>query len=296
MYILGISGGPDSMLLLDEYAHKSEPIFVICINYNQRADSYKDVEIVRSYCTKNNINFEIYNFDKNDYKTGNFEEWAREKRMDIFINKYHELKASKILLAHHKDDFIETVFMQKEAKRTPSFWGIKEFNIYKGCIIERPFVNKYFKDEILIKCKERNIDYALDYTNSLPIYTRNKFRIQLSKLSNEQKQKILDEIYEQNKKLALQEIKHSSVYKQWEENKFRVSFFCTLNYEYQKQLIRKFVFANCNEKINLSSGKIDNLVNFVKANNTKKPQFLLNNKYYLQKENGILMFKTKLNI
>lgn len=73
MYILGISGGPDSMLLLHEYAYKKEPIFVVCINYNQRMDSHKDVEIVENYCKQNFIDYQIYNFDQKDYKTGNFE-------------------------------------------------------------------------------------------------------------------------------------------------------------------------------------------------------------------------------
>ncbi|ADN69426.1 cell cycle protein [Mycoplasmopsis fermentans JER] len=296
MYILGISGGPDSMLLLHEYAYKKEPIFVVCINYNQRMDSHKDVEIVENYCKQNFIDYQIYNFDQKDYKTGNFEEWARDKRMEIFIQNYHEKNASKILLAHHKDDFLESFFMQKVAKRKPSFWGIKKTNIYKGCLIERPFIDKYFKDEILEKCKKLKLDYAIDYTNELPIYTRNKFRLKLKKLTNEEKQKIIDEVNEKNKELEWLEKEFNKAFASWKKIEFKVNYYKDLDYEIQEQLIRKFIFAHCEDKINLTSGKIKNLVNYVIADNTNNPIFILNSQYYLQKSQGKLLLKSKITI
>jgi tRNA(Ile)-lysidine synthase len=52
-YIAAISGGPDSMALLDIY---KKNIKCVChVNYNFRKDSSKDTNIVKKYCLKNRI-------------------------------------------------------------------------------------------------------------------------------------------------------------------------------------------------------------------------------------------------
>ena len=51
------------------------------------------------------------------------------------------------MMAHHKDDFIETALMQQRSERSPNFFGIKKKNIIDDMNIYRPYVD-YFESLI----------------------------------------------------------------------------------------------------------------------------------------------------
>ena len=64
-YIAAVSGGPDSMALLDIY---KKNIKCVChVNYNFRKDSSKDACIVRKYCHKNQIKLFIKTIKPSTY-------------------------------------------------------------------------------------------------------------------------------------------------------------------------------------------------------------------------------------
>lgn len=64
-YVIGVSGGPDSMCLLDKY--KSKIVAVCHVNYHMRKSADRDELIVKNYCQKNNLNY----FSKNCFFTDN---------------------------------------------------------------------------------------------------------------------------------------------------------------------------------------------------------------------------------
>ena len=51
-YILGISGGPDSMFLLDKMRCLNFDFVVAHINYHKREESNQDEKLVKEYCQK----------------------------------------------------------------------------------------------------------------------------------------------------------------------------------------------------------------------------------------------------
>jgi len=51
-YILGVSGGPDSMFSLDKMRCLKFNFFVAHVNYHKRSGSNQDEELVRNYCQK----------------------------------------------------------------------------------------------------------------------------------------------------------------------------------------------------------------------------------------------------
>jgi len=69
MYLLAVSGGPDSMFLLNEYHRRH--IVVAHVNYNSRKTSKRDEQIVRDYCEYHNIKLEVLNVKEKP--KGNFE-------------------------------------------------------------------------------------------------------------------------------------------------------------------------------------------------------------------------------
>lgn len=286
MILLGVSGGPDSMYLLDLLYSKRNDIVVATVNYNVRENSSYDVEVVRKYCQEKEIIFEHLEIDKNACFKGNFEQWARNIRFDFFKKLYEKYNCEALYLAHQKDDFIENYFMQKESNRKPDFFGIRAQNEIFGMNVLRPLVNKVFKSEILDYLHKNKIDYAYDYTNDLTIYTRNKIRDRLKNLSNREKSKILDEINKLNQKLQMTENEVLSEYDEWKNTNFSQDTFAKL--KNKDRLVYKLIYEKFSN-ISLSKGKINSVAEFILSKN-RTSNYLLKNDVFMQKKHGKLVF------
>ncbi|WP_322910827.1 tRNA lysidine(34) synthetase TilS [Mycoplasmopsis felis] len=279
-YLIAVSGGPDSMFLLDKYKNKN--IIVAYVNYNQRKDSHIDTNIVKEYCKKNNIPLEIMELKKEDYTFKNFQNWAREQRYLFFKKIYYENHCDYLLIAHHLDDFIETAQMQLQSQRNQFYYGIKKTNKVYDMLVYRPFLFKYFKSTILNKCIKKLIPYAIDYTNEKEVYTRNKIRKENQKKNKLKKILFLFYILLKNKKrkrifnLVLKE------YKIWKESKFSQDLFNFFNFK--NELI--FMMINNNfVNVNLTKDKINSIISFIVSKN-RTSKYKLDEKNYLIKNKG----------
>ena len=85
-YLVAVSGGADSMALLDMLKNKQYKLIVAHINYKKRDSSDRDEEIVKKYCEKHNIM--CYVDKPTQTNKGNFEEWARNARYTFFKKLY----------------------------------------------------------------------------------------------------------------------------------------------------------------------------------------------------------------
>ena len=72
-YIIGVSGGCDSMYLLDTLRKLGYHLLVAHVNYNFRHDSYLDYELVSDYCATYGIPFYYKEYHSQDYHQGNFQ-------------------------------------------------------------------------------------------------------------------------------------------------------------------------------------------------------------------------------
>ncbi|BAP39444.1 tRNA lysidine(34) synthetase TilS [Metamycoplasma canadense] len=282
-YILGISGGPDSMWLLN--LMKDLKIIVACVNYNKREDSWKDQKIVEDFCIKNNIKYEILVLDKNLEYNGNFQKIARDQRYKFYRKLYKKYKASSLILAHHKDDTLETFLFQKESKREPYLFGILLENNLLEMNVFRPMINLWFKNEILEMCNKFSIPFAVDYTNNLPLYTRNKIRIKLSKKTKDEKDKLIDELNEINLNLIAKNKEIELQYLFFKNSNFNYKNL-NLNSKIINEILFKYLHENI-ENIKLSSKKIDLFKNFIKSQKNFK-SFKINKQISISKDQGIL--------
>ncbi len=240
MILLGVSGGPDSMYLLDLLYSKRKDIVVATVNYNVRENSSYDVEVVRKYCQEKEIIFEHLEIDKNACFKGNFEQWARNIRFDFFKKLYEKYNCEGFVFSTSKRRFYREFFMQKESNRKPDFFGIRAQNEIFGMNVLRPLVNKVFKSEILDYLHKNKIDYAYDYTNDLTIYTRNKIRDRLKNLSNKEKSKIIDEINKLNQNLQMTENEVLSEYIEWKNTNFSQDTFA--KFKNKDRLVYKLIY------------------------------------------------------
>lgn len=221
-YIVGVSGGPDSMCLLFTLHLLGYDIVVCNVNYNTRDVSKKEQEMVKDFCQKNNIPCEVLSC-KHSTLDRNFEGWAREERYNFFRKIYVEYEANGLFIAHHKGDDLETYILQKNRNNIVKRWGLSEKTFILGMKVLRPFLC-YTKDELMEECKKNDIPYSIDVTNFEPICERNKVRISINnRLTNEQ----IDELFKQkdldNQKLnrQMENIKDLLLKDEWEVNELK---------------------------------------------------------------------------
>ncbi|WP_036431747.1 tRNA lysidine(34) synthetase TilS [Mycoplasmopsis cricetuli] len=283
-FIIAVSGGPDSMYLLNKYKYKN-PV-VAFVNYNQRNNSYIDEIIVENFCLKYNLILEKLILKKEDYFKGNFQNWARLIRIDFFkqiSEKYHK---NIILVAHHKDDFLESCVYQKNRNATVNYWGIKKKNIINNLTFIRPLLFQKFKKDILNFNIKNNVNFAIDYTNEFPKYERNKIRIDLKKYSKSYKNFLILKFLIKNLFLNYKNRKINYFLNRWSRKQYSQDSFNKI--KYQKEVLYLFLIKKY-PQVKLNSNKINSVISFILSKN-RTSKYLLKNGIYLKKIKGKLIF------
>ena len=211
-YLVAVSGGPDSMALLDSLKKKNYDLIVAHCNYNKRDSALRDMQIVSRYCTSHGIPLVIKNAFKDEVK-GNFQAWARDFRYHFFKEVYDRYHCEGLLIAHQEDDLIETYLMQKEKNLTPYYYGLKAKARLYGMDIYRPFL-KLKRSKILEYLNRCHIEYGIDESNLSDDYRRNVLRHQfVEKMRDDERELILQEIEIKNQELKVIEEKIKKVLK-----------------------------------------------------------------------------------
>ena len=180
--VLGVSGGPDSISMLnilkeikEEQIIKFE-IYVAHINHMIREEAIDDEKFVEDYCNRNNIKCYIKRIDiikiANDMKIGT-EEAGRNARYNFFEEILKETNSNKIAIAHNKNDKIETIIMH--LLRGSGLSGLKGIEPIRDNKFIRPLI-ECERMEIEKYCEENKLNPRIDKTNFENEYTRNKIR------------------------------------------------------------------------------------------------------------------------
>ncbi|MFN7181690.1 MAG: tRNA lysidine(34) synthetase TilS [Planctomycetota bacterium] len=180
-FILGVSGGPDSMAMLFLFynlsLHKSMTLLVAHYNHmTRKEESMRDEQFVIDNCKK--LNIEIITGRLQQKRIIANEEFLRNKRFAFFKSIVKKEQPCFLSLAHTKDDDIETVFINLlQGKILKPMLGINEF-------IKLPDTNSFLihpllnigRDIILKFIMECDIPYVIDSSNLNDIYLRNYVR------------------------------------------------------------------------------------------------------------------------
>lgn len=178
--VVGVSGGPDSMALLNILLNLKEEInfniTVAHINHMIRPEADEETKYVQNFCEAHNINCfvkkeKVEQIAKNE-KIGT-EEAGRKLRYDFFEEVIKTVKANKIATAHTANDNSETVLMN--IMRGSGTTGLKGIEPKREEKYIRPLI-ECTRAEIEEYCESENLEPRIDKTNSENIYTRNKVR------------------------------------------------------------------------------------------------------------------------
>ena len=181
--VVGVSGGPDSITLLDclnKYKQELEcEIIVAHINHLIRKDSTDDEQYVENLCNEMGIKCfvkraEIEKIAQEQKRST--EEMGRIVRYEFFNEIAKKEGANKISIAHNMNDNAETMLLNLiRGTGLAGLEGIQPMQ-YKKYI--RPLINCERKD-IEEYCEKNKLEPRIDSTNAENIYTRNKIRNKL---------------------------------------------------------------------------------------------------------------------
>ncbi|MFM6934594.1 MAG: tRNA lysidine(34) synthetase TilS [Flavobacteriales bacterium] len=177
-FFIAVSGGQDSMLLLDTCRRLNLPIKVLHVNYHLRGkESEEDQKFVTDYCIKHDIPFDVLQSNINETlkSGGNLQQLARSERYAFFQKHLTQESNSYVLVAHHQDDQMETFWLQ--LYRGAGMSGLQGMKSQNGRVL-RPFLS-ITKKEIQAISKDLNLIWREDASNQSTKYLRNLFRLKL---------------------------------------------------------------------------------------------------------------------
>ena len=182
--VLGVSGGPDSICMLDvlnrikndNSVNIKFDMVVAHVNHMIRAEAGEDEKFVKDFCEKIGVPFYSKSIDvqkiANNNKIGT-EEAGRNARYEFFDEILKLTNANKVAIAHNKNDKAETILMN--ALRGSGIAGLRGIEPIKDGKYIRPLI-ECERIEIEEYCKQREIEPRIDRTNFENVYTRNKIR------------------------------------------------------------------------------------------------------------------------
>lgn len=200
--IVGLSGGMDSMVLLDILILLGYSCTAAHCNFHLRGEeSDRDENFVKKWCKSIDIPFTSINFDTKQYAVDrkiSIEMAARELRYNWFETLRRHHQADFIAVAHHKDDSVETVLLN--LIRGTGIKGLTGISPKNGYIV-RPLLG-ISRSEIEKYISERDIPYVTDSTNNEDLYLRNALRLNVLPILEKLNPSVKDTIYRTSKNVT----------------------------------------------------------------------------------------------
>jgi tRNA(Ile)-lysidine synthase len=183
--LLGVSGGPDSICLLDKLQKAGIELIIAYYNHHLRPESDEDSEFVKQAADFRGLKFikgggDVLQFAKKGHKS--IEEAARIYRYKFLFEQAIKQGASAVAVGHTADDQVETILMH--IIRGCGLEGLQgmqpciksEFN--QEIFLIRPLLY-YWREEVIDYCKKNNLDYREDRSNNDLKFLRNRLRNEL---------------------------------------------------------------------------------------------------------------------
>jgi tRNA(Ile)-lysidine synthase len=174
--IVALSGGIDSMLLVELLLEVGAPIELAHVNFQLRGEeSEADEQFVAAYAKKKKLILHVKRGDitrrRKQLKQG-IQEAARQLRYEWFETLRVEREAGFVVTAHHADDQVETMlFHFLRGSGVQGLAGMAE----RDQKLLRPLL-MHTREDIEALARRRNMVWREDSSNQTLKYTRNMIR------------------------------------------------------------------------------------------------------------------------
>ncbi len=193
LLIVGVSGGPDSLCLLDVLVHLDYNIIIAHFDHCLRSESRAEAQAVKKTAEDMGIPFLLGQKNVVRYAETHrlsVEEASRVARYEFIFQQAERHGVQAVAIGHNADDQVETVLMR--FLRGSGLEGLMGIPPVRGKII-RPLI-ECSRAEIEEYCKENKIGYRVDSSNKEVVYFRNKIRLELLPLLSKDYNKNIKDI------------------------------------------------------------------------------------------------------
>ncbi|MEP7205142.1 MAG: tRNA lysidine(34) synthetase TilS [Candidatus Saccharibacteria bacterium] len=186
-YVIAVSGGVDSVVLLDMFARLAAAspvgdyeIIVAHFDHGIRSDSARDAQLVAKLSRHYGFSFEN---QREELGSRASEELARTRRY-VFLRAVSHQYSAALVTAHHADDSVETIAIN--ISRGTGWRGLA---VLDSDII-RPLLDMS-KSEIITYATMHQLKWHEDSTNASDDYLRNRIRHRLNTFDDDAKRQLL---------------------------------------------------------------------------------------------------------
>ena len=184
-YLIGVSGGRDSVALLNLLVDFGYRKLVVChLNHQLRGgDSGRDARFVEKIARELGLDCEIGSTDVSALAKRSkmsIETAARFARFGFFVEAARRRRCPRIFLAHHADDLVETALLNLFRGASPGgMAAMRKVSIHRigktKLTILRPLLGVW-RSEINSYVQEHALEFREDKTNATLRASRNKIR------------------------------------------------------------------------------------------------------------------------
>jgi len=180
--LAGISGGPDSICMLDILSQLPYQIVVAHLNHNLRPSASSEMVFVEKLSLNYGFKFIGKSIDilkvSKKMRIG-IEESARNERYKFLFYSAEIEEAVGVAVAHQADDQVET-FLENLLRGAglEGLTGMKERSVSEfnaNIPLIRPLLN-IWREDILRYCQNHHLEYKIDETNQSLVHTRSSIR------------------------------------------------------------------------------------------------------------------------
>ncbi|MGL5721387.1 MAG: tRNA lysidine(34) synthetase TilS [Brevinema sp.] len=172
--IVGVSGGRDSIALLHLLKDYYSQIYVAHVNYQTRANSYREEALVIQTCAQYQIPISVLKAEGCSLDMPNFEAHARKVRYQFYQECADKIGATLVLTAQHQHDLAETVLLR--LLRGSNRLYIKKIRkLSPNLTLARPLLD-WSRDDVTQYCIKHQIPWREDESNDSTYFLRNFLR------------------------------------------------------------------------------------------------------------------------
>ena len=183
LIVVGVSGGPDSLCLLEILRQAGYSIIVAHFNHQLRMESSQDARMVEKTASRLMLGCHIDGADVRAYAEReklSLEEAARNMRYHFLFKLARERNAQAVAVGHTADDQVETILMH--FLRGSALNGLKGMS-YRSIIrtfdpeipVVRPLLNMW-REETVVYCSANGLRPHYDSSNDSIDFQRNRIR------------------------------------------------------------------------------------------------------------------------
>jgi tRNA(Ile)-lysidine synthase len=296
--LVGVSGGADSLFLLNLLSRSNYPFIVAHLNHQLRPEAEDDAQFVENLTGRLGIPFILGKEDVVAFAERyglSIEEAARHLRYSFLFENAKQVGAQAVLVAHHADDQIETVLMHfLRGSGLAGLRGMQYWSLPNPWSEEIPLVRpllEFWREEIDQYLKDQNLEPIEDKTNRDTTIFRNRLRHELIPFLTSYNPGIRKVLYRMSQVLnADYEILEGIVDSAWEEickeqgpgyTSFRFAALSAQPVGIQRHLIRKGINFLLPGLRDIDFHMVDRALNFIKTPTNSKRMELAAGLYIL---------------